>query len=159
MVCRVSKVCVVFVPECRDRCVGSSVLPPPHPHKQSVLTGGSEISEEAVRGSPERIIAQLHLLCAASLSELASIQYHAFSFSFFHLYLSLYSSSFSFSPSRPSLSLSSVVSPLSDCDSCLTLVVLTRLRLGLNATQPQVTSFLRSVCQSHPGILPKVKDL
>ncbi|XP_053332162.1 prosaposin [Clarias gariepinus] len=51
-----------------------------------------------------------------------------------------------------------MVSPLSDCDSCLTLVVLTRLRLGLNATQPQVTSFLRSVCQSHPGILPKCES-
>ncbi|KAF4082602.1 hypothetical protein AMELA_G00153590 [Ameiurus melas] len=53
---------------------------------------------------------------------------------------------------------SNMVSPLSDCDSCLTLVVLSRLHLGLNATRPQVTSFLRSVCQSHPGILPKCES-
>ncbi|KAK3549945.1 hypothetical protein QTP86_016865 [Hemibagrus guttatus] len=50
---------------------------------------------------------------------------------------------------------SNMVSPLSDCDSCMTLLVLSRLQLGSNATQPQVTSFLRSVCQSHPGVLPK----
>ncbi|XP_053500569.1 prosaposin [Ictalurus furcatus] len=53
---------------------------------------------------------------------------------------------------------SNMVSPLSDCDSCLTLVVLSRLHLGLNATQPQVTSFLHSVCQSHPGVLPKCES-
>ncbi|KAK2823703.1 hypothetical protein Q7C36_020303 [Tachysurus vachellii] len=53
---------------------------------------------------------------------------------------------------------SNMVSPISDCDSCLTLVVLSRLQLGSNATQPKVTSFLRSVCQSHPGILPKCES-
>ncbi|KAB5543755.1 hypothetical protein PHYPO_G00083280 [Pangasianodon hypophthalmus] len=59
---------------------------------------------------------------------------------------------------RSSARPSNMVSPLSDCDSCLTLVVLSRLHLGSNATQPQVTSFLRSVCQSHPGILPKCES-
>ncbi|GAA6094817.1 prosaposin isoform X2 [Tachysurus ichikawai] len=53
---------------------------------------------------------------------------------------------------------SNMVSPISDCDSCLTLVVLSRLQLGSNATQPKVTSFLRSVCQSHPGVLPKCES-
>ncbi|XP_060764086.1 prosaposin isoform X2 [Neoarius graeffei] len=51
-----------------------------------------------------------------------------------------------------------MASPLSDCDSCLTLVILSHLHLGSNATQPQVTSFLQSVCQSHPGILPKCES-
>ncbi|MCI4388487.1 hypothetical protein PGIGA_G00086690 [Pangasianodon gigas] len=59
---------------------------------------------------------------------------------------------------RSSAPPSNMVSPLSDCDSCLTLVVLSRLHLGSNATQPQVTSFLHSVCQSHPGILPKCES-
>ncbi|TSM12527.1 Prosaposin [Bagarius yarrelli] len=56
------------------------------------------------------------------------------------------------------LRLCQVASPLSDCDSCLTLLLLSRLHLGSNATQAQVTSFLRSVCQSHPGILPKCES-
>ncbi|XP_029566469.1 prosaposin [Salmo trutta] len=45
--------------------------------------------------------------------------------------------------------------PLSDCDSCLTLAVLTHLHLGSNASEPQTTSFLGSVCQLHPNALPK----
>ncbi|KAF7700853.1 prosaposin isoform X2 [Silurus meridionalis] len=55
-------------------------------------------------------------------------------------------------------SLPLVASPLSDCDSCQTLVILSRLRLGSNATQSQVTSFMSSVCQSHPGVLPKCES-
>ncbi|KAI4875212.1 hypothetical protein NFI96_010673 [Prochilodus magdalenae] len=47
---------------------------------------------------------------------------------------------------------------LSDCDSCLTLTVLTRLRLGSNATELQAASFLRTVCQSHPDALPKCES-
>uniref|UniRef100_A0A4W5JP76 Surfactant protein Ba n=1 Tax=Hucho hucho TaxID=62062 RepID=A0A4W5JP76_9TELE len=46
--------------------------------------------------------------------------------------------------------------PLSDCDSCLTLAVLTHLQLGSNASEPQTASFLGSVCQLHPNALPKV---
>ncbi|KAG7322884.1 hypothetical protein KOW79_014230 [Hemibagrus wyckioides] len=53
---------------------------------------------------------------------------------------------------------SNMMPPLSDCDSCMTLLILSRLQLGSNATQPQVTSFLRSVCQSHPGVLPKCES-
>ncbi|XP_029476480.1 prosaposin-like isoform X2 [Oncorhynchus nerka] len=45
--------------------------------------------------------------------------------------------------------------PLSDCDSCLTLAVLTHLQLGSNASEPQTSSFLASVCQLHPKALPK----
>ncbi|XP_056109321.1 prosaposin isoform X1 [Rhinichthys klamathensis goyatoka] len=44
---------------------------------------------------------------------------------------------------------------LSDCDSCLTLAVLTRMRLGSNATERQAASFLDTVCQLHPGAMPK----
>ncbi|XP_072515361.1 prosaposin [Salminus brasiliensis] len=47
---------------------------------------------------------------------------------------------------------------LSDCDSCLTLAVLTRLSLGSNATELQAASFLHTVCQSHPGALPKCES-
>ncbi|KAJ7987194.1 hypothetical protein DPEC_G00336220 [Dallia pectoralis] len=42
-----------------------------------------------------------------------------------------------------------------DCDSCLTLAVLTRLQLGSNASESQTTSFVDSVCQLHPNALPK----
>ncbi|CAB1318425.1 unnamed protein product [Coregonus sp. 'balchen'] len=48
--------------------------------------------------------------------------------------------------------------PLSDCDSCLTLAVLTRLQLGSNASEPQTASFLGSLCQLHPNTLPKCDD-
>ncbi|KAK9968081.1 hypothetical protein ABG768_002428 [Culter alburnus] len=44
---------------------------------------------------------------------------------------------------------------LSDCDSCLTLTVLTRMHLGSNATKSQAASFLDTVCQLHPGAMPK----
>ncbi|XP_036451223.1 prosaposin isoform X2 [Colossoma macropomum] len=47
---------------------------------------------------------------------------------------------------------------LSDCDSCLTLVVLTHRSLGNNATELQAASFLRTVCQSHPDALPKCES-
>ncbi|KAL0965595.1 hypothetical protein UPYG_G00283350 [Umbra pygmaea] len=47
------------------------------------------------------------------------------------------------------------IAPLSDCDSCVTLAVLTRLQLGSNASELQTTSFLDSVCQLHPNALPK----
>ncbi|XDV53963.1 hypothetical protein PO909_022353 [Leuciscus waleckii] len=43
----------------------------------------------------------------------------------------------------------------SDCDSCLTLAVLTRMRLGSNATERQAASFLDTVCQLHPRAMPK----
>ncbi|XP_010875802.2 prosaposin isoform X2 [Esox lucius] len=43
----------------------------------------------------------------------------------------------------------------SDCDSCLTLAVLTRLQLGSNASEPQTSSFLDSVCQLYLNALPK----
>ncbi|CAJ1068226.1 surfactant protein Bb [Xyrichtys novacula] len=47
------------------------------------------------------------------------------------------------------------VSLPSDCDSCRTLAVLSRLHLGLNSTQPEVSSFLQSVCAQHPKAIPK----
>ncbi|XP_054466952.1 surfactant protein Bb isoform X2 [Anoplopoma fimbria] len=43
----------------------------------------------------------------------------------------------------------------SDCESCRTLAVLSRLHLGLNATEPQTSSFLQSVCDHHPNAIPK----
>ncbi|KAK6306354.1 hypothetical protein J4Q44_G00232790 [Coregonus suidteri] len=43
----------------------------------------------------------------------------------------------------------------SDCDSCRTMAVLSRLHLGLNATEPQTSSFLQSVCLKHPNAIPK----
>ncbi|XP_051923607.1 surfactant protein Bb isoform X1 [Hippocampus zosterae] len=43
----------------------------------------------------------------------------------------------------------------SDCDSCRTLAVLSRLQLGVNATKPETSSFLRSVCGRHPNSIPK----
>ncbi|XP_073730197.1 prosaposin [Misgurnus anguillicaudatus] len=45
----------------------------------------------------------------------------------------------------------------SDCDSCLTLAVLTRMHLGSNATKLQTASFLDYVCQMHPNAMPKCK--
>ncbi|XP_030625767.1 surfactant protein Ba [Chanos chanos] len=51
-----------------------------------------------------------------------------------------------------------VTPAVSDCDSCLTLVVLTRLRLGSNATEDQTTSFLDTVCRLHPSALPKCES-
>ncbi|XP_029366504.1 surfactant protein Bb [Echeneis naucrates] len=49
------------------------------------------------------------------------------------------------------------VAPTSDCESCRTLAVLSRLHLGLNSTEPQTSSFLRSVCVHHPNAIPKCK--
>ncbi|XP_014862216.1 PREDICTED: proactivator polypeptide-like isoform X1 [Poecilia mexicana] len=43
----------------------------------------------------------------------------------------------------------------SDCDSCQTLAALSRLHLGLNATEPQTSAFLQSVCALHPKAIPK----
>ncbi|XP_076876543.1 surfactant protein Ba [Brachyhypopomus gauderio] len=50
---------------------------------------------------------------------------------------------------------SPAVSAVSDCDSCLTLAVLSRLHLGSNASRLQAASFLHTVCQSYPGVLQK----
>uniref|UniRef100_A0A1A8R3I4 Surfactant protein B n=2 Tax=Nothobranchius TaxID=28779 RepID=A0A1A8R3I4_9TELE len=50
------------------------------------------------------------------------------------------------------------VRPSSDCDSCQTLAVLSRLYLGLNATKPQTSAFLQSVCIQHPNAIPKCED-
>ncbi|XP_037536326.1 surfactant protein Bb [Nematolebias whitei] len=47
------------------------------------------------------------------------------------------------------------VSPPSDCESCQTLAALSRLYLGLNATEPQTSAFLQSVCLNHPHAVPK----
>ncbi|XP_059394690.1 prosaposin [Carassius carassius] len=44
---------------------------------------------------------------------------------------------------------------LSDCDSCLTLAVLTHMHLGSNATELQAALFLDTVCQLHPSAMPK----
>ncbi|XP_051972345.1 prosaposin isoform X2 [Xyrauchen texanus] len=44
---------------------------------------------------------------------------------------------------------------LSDCDSCLTLAILTHMHLGSNATKSQTASFLDSVCQLHLTAMPK----
>ncbi|KAL1266858.1 hypothetical protein QQF64_002533 [Cirrhinus molitorella] len=43
----------------------------------------------------------------------------------------------------------------SECDSCLTLAVLTRVHLGSNATERQAASFLDTFCQLHPSAMPK----
>lgn len=43
----------------------------------------------------------------------------------------------------------------SDCEFCRTLAVLSRLHLGLNATESQTSSFLQSVCVHHPNAIPK----
>lgn len=48
------------------------------------------------------------------------------------------------------------VSLPSDCDSCRTLAVLSRLQLSLNSTQSETSSFLQSVCVHHPNAIPKV---
>ncbi|XP_061762631.1 surfactant protein Bb isoform X4 [Nerophis ophidion] len=42
-----------------------------------------------------------------------------------------------------------------DCESCHTLALLSRLQLGLNATQPQTSTFLQSVCGQYPNAIPK----
>ncbi|XP_012718961.2 surfactant protein Bb [Fundulus heteroclitus] len=47
------------------------------------------------------------------------------------------------------------VDPISDCESCQTLAALSRLHLGLNASEPQTAAFLQSVCTIHPRALPK----
>lgn len=46
----------------------------------------------------------------------------------------------------------------SDCDSCRTLAVLSRLHLGPNSTQPEVSSFLQAVCVQHPKAIPKCES-
>ncbi|KAK2902090.1 surfactant protein Bb [Channa argus] len=43
----------------------------------------------------------------------------------------------------------------SDCESCRTLVVLSRQHLVLNATETHTSSFLHSVCIHHPSAIPK----
>lgn len=43
----------------------------------------------------------------------------------------------------------------SDCESCRTLAVLSRIHLGPNSTEPQTSSFLQSVCVHHPNVIPK----
>nr|XP_019956431.1 PREDICTED: prosaposin-like [Paralichthys olivaceus] len=43
----------------------------------------------------------------------------------------------------------------SDCESCRTLAVLSRLHLGPNSTEPETSSFLQSVCVHHPNAIPK----
>ncbi|XP_027134029.1 surfactant protein Bb isoform X1 [Larimichthys crocea] len=43
----------------------------------------------------------------------------------------------------------------SDCESCRTLAVLSRLHLGSNSTEPVTSSFLQSVCAHHPNAIPK----
>ncbi|XP_015234287.1 PREDICTED: prosaposin-like [Cyprinodon variegatus] len=45
--------------------------------------------------------------------------------------------------------------PISDCESCQTLTALSRLHLGLNATETQTSTFLQSVCTLHPKAIPK----
>ncbi|CAN9513201.1 unnamed protein product [Ophioblennius macclurei] len=47
-----------------------------------------------------------------------------------------------------------VIKPL-DCESCRTLAVLSRLHLGLNASESQTSAFLHSVCDLHPHAIPK----
>lgn len=44
----------------------------------------------------------------------------------------------------------------SDCESCRTLAVLSRLNNGPNSTQPETSSFLQSVCFHYPNAIPKV---
>ncbi|XP_061672539.1 surfactant protein Bb isoform X2 [Syngnathoides biaculeatus] len=46
----------------------------------------------------------------------------------------------------------------SDCDSCRTLAALSRLGLATNATKPQTSSFLESVCGRHPNAIPKCEE-
>lgn len=43
----------------------------------------------------------------------------------------------------------------SDCESCRTLAVLSRLHLGPNSTETQASAFLQSVCVHHPNAIPK----
>nr|XP_046243421.1 surfactant protein Bb [Scatophagus argus] len=43
----------------------------------------------------------------------------------------------------------------SDCESCRTLAVLSRLHLGPNSTESETSSFLQSVCVHHPNAVPK----
>ncbi|XP_072289382.1 surfactant protein Bb [Eucyclogobius newberryi] len=43
----------------------------------------------------------------------------------------------------------------SDCGSCQTLSVLSRVHLGMNRTEPQTSAFLRSVCSLYPRAIPK----
>ncbi|TNM89624.1 hypothetical protein fugu_003858 [Takifugu bimaculatus] len=43
----------------------------------------------------------------------------------------------------------------SDCESCRTLAVLSRLNNGPNSTQPETSSFLQSVCVHYPNAIPK----
>ncbi|KAK1806794.1 hypothetical protein P4O66_005281 [Electrophorus voltai] len=45
----------------------------------------------------------------------------------------------------------------SDCQSCKTLVILTQVHLGQNATDSQTSSMLQKICQSHTNALPGCK--
>ncbi|KAJ8379310.1 hypothetical protein SKAU_G00000880 [Synaphobranchus kaupii] len=45
--------------------------------------------------------------------------------------------------------------PPSECDSCQTLMALSRLHLGSNLTEDRASSFLESVCRLHPFAIPK----
>ncbi|XP_077571732.1 prosaposin-like isoform X2 [Stigmatopora nigra] len=47
------------------------------------------------------------------------------------------------------------VTSVSDCESCRTLAVLSRLQLGANATKSQTSFFLHSLCDLHPNAIPK----
>lgn len=42
-----------------------------------------------------------------------------------------------------------------DCESCRTLAALSRVHLGLNASESQTSAFLHSVCDLHPHAIPK----
>ncbi|XP_026177900.1 surfactant protein Bb isoform X2 [Mastacembelus armatus] len=46
----------------------------------------------------------------------------------------------------------------SDCESCRTLAVLSRLHLGPNSTEADTSSFLQSVCFNHPNAIPKCES-
>ncbi|KAK5871494.1 hypothetical protein PBY51_004375 [Eleginops maclovinus] len=48
--------------------------------------------------------------------------------------------------------------PPSDCESCRTLAMLSRLHLGLNSTEHLASSFLQSVCAHHPNAIPKCES-
>ncbi|XP_028313740.1 surfactant protein Bb [Gouania willdenowi] len=43
----------------------------------------------------------------------------------------------------------------SDCESCRTLAVLSRLHLGFNVSESHTSAFLQSVCELHPHAIPK----
>ena len=73
-----------------------------------------------------------------------------------YIRLSFVSSSWPEPHTSTALMISSEVFLPSDCESCRTLAVLSRLHLGPNSTEPQTSSFLQSVCVHHPNAIPKV---